>query len=132
MSDQDDSEKTEEPTQRKLDEAQKKGDVVKSQEISTWFVMMGGAVAIALLAPSTASSLAGSLKVFLAQPDTIPMDAEHLRRIWLAIGRDAFGAVIAPLAILVGAALFGHLIQNAPVFTAENMKPKLSGLRNVT
>lgn len=126
MAEQDDSEKTEEPTQRKLDEAQKKGDVVKSQEISTWFVMMGGAVAIALLGPSTASSLASSLKVFLAQPDAIPMDPEHLRRIWLSIGRDAFGAVIAPLGILVGAALIGHLIQHAPVFTAENMKPKLS------
>ena len=47
--------------QKYVDEAQKKGDVVKSQEISTWFVMMGGAVAIALLGPSTASSLASSL-----------------------------------------------------------------------
>lgn len=126
MAEQDDSEKTEEPTQKKLDEAQKKGDVVKSQEISTWFVMMGGAIAVALLAPSTASSLAGSLKVFLEQPDAIPFDPEHLRRIWFTIGRDAFGAVLAPLAILVGAALMGHLIQHAPVFTAENMKPKLS------
>ncbi|MAM94084.1 flagellar biosynthesis protein FlhB [Parvibaculum sp.] len=126
MSEHDDSEKTEEPTQKKLDEAQKKGDVVKSQEISTWFVMMGGAVAVALLAPMTAGSLAGSLKVFLEHPDAIPMDGEHLRRIWMGVGQDAFGAVIAPLAVLVGAALAGHLIQHAPVFTAENMKPKLS------
>ncbi|MFA7639624.1 MAG: flagellar biosynthesis protein FlhB [Parvibaculum sp.] len=126
MADQDDSEKTEEPTHRKLEEAQKKGDIVKSQEISTWFVMLGGAVSIAMLAPSTAGSIMGSLKIFLAQPDAIPMDAEHLRRIWLGIGRDVFGAVLGPLCILAGAALIGHLIQHAPVFTAENMKPKLS------
>ena len=126
MSEQNDSEKTEEPTQRKLEEAHKKGDLVKSQEISTWFVMVGGATAIALMAPSTASSIMGSLKIFLVQPHDIPMDAEHLRRIWLGIGRDVFGAVLAPLAILAGAALIGHLIQHQPVFTAENMKPKLS------
>lgn len=126
MADQDDSEKTEEPTHRKLEEAHKKGDIVKSQEISTWFVMVGGATAIALLAPSTANSLMGSLSIFLSQPAQIPMDAEHLRQIWLKIGRDAFGAVLGPLAILVGAALIGHLIQSEPVFSTENMKPKFS------
>lgn len=128
MADQDDSEKTEEPTHRKLEEAHKKGDVVKSQEISTWFVMAGGATAIALMGPSTAGSLMESLSVFLARPDTIPMDAEHIRRIWMSVGSDAFGAVIVPLVILVGAALIGHLIQHEPVFTTENMKPKLSKL----
>ena len=38
MSDQaDDSEKTEEPTSKKLDDAREKGDVPKSQEVNTWF-----------------------------------------------------------------------------------------------
>jgi len=126
MADQDDSEKTEEPTHRKLEEAHKKGDLVKSQEVSTWFVMVGGATAIALMGPSAASSIMGSLTIFLAHPDAIPMDAEHLRRIWLGIGANAFAAMIGPLAILIGAALIGHIIQHSPVFTAENMKPKLS------
>lgn len=126
MADQDDSEKTEEPTQRKLEEARKKGDVVKSHEVSAWFVMLGGAIAVALMAPSTASSLMGSLKIFLAQPDAIPVDADHIRHIWVNIGRDAFGAVLAPLTLLVGAALLGQLIQNIPNFSTENMTPKLS------
>lgn len=126
MAEQDDSEKTEEPTHRKLEEAHKKGDLVKSQEVSTWFVMVGGATAIALMGPSTASSIMESLTIFLAHPHAIPMDAEHLRRIWLDVGSDAFAATIGPLAILIGAALIGHLIQHSPVFTAENMMPKFS------
>ena len=37
MSDQpDESEKTEEPTQKKLDDAKKKGDLPKSQEVTSW------------------------------------------------------------------------------------------------
>ena len=39
--DRDDAERTEEPTQRRLEDAHKHGDVVKSQEVSTWFVMGG-------------------------------------------------------------------------------------------
>ena len=35
----DDTERTEDPTQKRLDEALKRGDVVKSQEVNTWFVL---------------------------------------------------------------------------------------------
>ena len=38
----DDTDKTEDPTQKRLDEALERGDVVKSQEVNTWFVIAGG------------------------------------------------------------------------------------------
>ena len=37
--DRDHSERTEDPTQKHLDEALKRGDVAKSQEVNTWFVI---------------------------------------------------------------------------------------------
>ena len=37
----DNTEKTEDPTQKRLDEALKRGDVVKSQEVNTWFIIAG-------------------------------------------------------------------------------------------
>ena len=39
---QDNTERTEDPTQKRLDEALERGDVVKSQEVNTWFVIAGG------------------------------------------------------------------------------------------
>ena len=36
--DQDDTNASEDPTQKRLDEALERGDVVKSQEVNTWFV----------------------------------------------------------------------------------------------
>ena len=33
---------TEDPTQKRLDDALERGDVVKSQEVNTWFVIAGG------------------------------------------------------------------------------------------
>ena len=62
---QDDTEKSEEPTQKRLDEALERGDVVKSQEVNTWFVL--GAATLILLSFSgpMSSSLNGLLRGFL-------------------------------------------------------------------
>ena len=41
----DTDDKTEDPTQKRLDDALAKGDVVKSQEVNTWFIIAGGTLA---------------------------------------------------------------------------------------
>ncbi|MDR3500586.1 MAG: flagellar biosynthesis protein FlhB [Parvibaculum sp.] len=128
MAEQNDSEKTEEPTGRKLEEAQKKGDIFKSQEINAWFVMLGGALAVGMMGNSFAGTIMETLKVFLAAPQDIPMDRDHLRQIMLHIGTVMFGAMAAPLGILVVSAVAGNVVQHMPVFTTENMKPSWSKL----
>ena len=42
----DDAERTEEPSQKRLEEALSRGDVVKSQEVNTWFVMAGATLVL--------------------------------------------------------------------------------------
>lgn len=128
MSEQNDSEKTEDPTHRKLEEASKKGDFPKSQEINAWFVMLGAAMAVGLMGSSSAGTIMGALKVFLAAPEAIPMDRDHLRAMILHLGATVFGAMALPLGVLVVAAVAGNVLQHAPVFTAENMKPSFSKL----
>ena len=42
MADENDtSDKTEDPTQKRLDDAHDRGDVAKSQEVNTWFMIAG-------------------------------------------------------------------------------------------
>src|SRR3546814_20011343 len=64
MSDaQDDSQKTEEPTARKLSEARKKGQIAQSKEVSNFAALLGMAFMVAAIAPFMAlylfSTLAG-------------------------------------------------------------------------
>ena len=40
------NEKSEDPTQKRLDDALKRGDVAKSQEVNTWFVIAGGTLVL--------------------------------------------------------------------------------------
>ncbi|MBT3627260.1 MAG: flagellar biosynthesis protein FlhB, partial [Rhodospirillaceae bacterium] len=49
--DQDQSQKTEEPTQKKLDDARKKGQGVNSKEITNLFMLVAAAIVVAAVLP---------------------------------------------------------------------------------
>ena len=69
---QDDSQKTEEPTQKRLEEARKKGDIAKSQDVPIWFLMMASAAIMAG---------AGPLAAMIADPLARIMDHPHAFRL---------------------------------------------------
>ena len=50
------TEKSQDPSQKRLQEAHDKGDVVKSQEVSTWFVMAGATLIVMTLASGVHAS----------------------------------------------------------------------------
>ena len=62
----DDTEHTEDPTPRRLEEAIKRGDVVKSTEVSTWFTIAGGTMMLMVFAVPTAESLQTTLRGLIA------------------------------------------------------------------
>ncbi len=51
------NEKSEDPTQKRLDEALERGDVAKSQEVSTWFVLAGATLVLMVFAGPMSSNL---------------------------------------------------------------------------
>lgn len=129
--DQDSGDKTEEPTAHKLNEARKKGDVPKGQEIPTFAVLAAGAVGIAALGGTTASGVAdlaaGPWSTLATQEITAAALTRMLRDL-------AFGLVLvlAPLFLILAlAGLFGHLGQTGLLFTASKIEPKLSKLNPV-
>jgi flagellar biosynthetic protein FlhB len=126
--DRDESQQTEEPTQKRLDEAREHGDVVKSPELATFILLAGATLSIAIFGRSTATSLAGTLRIFLEQPDQFAITPIQI----MLIAREAaiaIGLVLAaPFALIMGSALAGHLIQGRPTFTTERMKLDLTKL----
>lgn len=124
--DTDDSEKTEDPTQKRLKEAHDKGDVPKSQEVSTWFTLAGATLMIAIFAPGAAASLGDLMKGFLEHAHQIPVDGYALKALWRDTGQSVSLIIGVPLIALVLMAVAGNLIQHQPLFTGETIKPKLS------
>src|SRR6201987_3761095 len=126
MADEDDAtERTEDPTQKRLDDAHGRGDVAKSQEVNTWFMISG-----ATLVLSTFSGSIGGIEVplrnLIANSWMIRTDGPAL----LALGRNPEFAMIAalgvPLLMLLIAAIAGNVLQHRLVWSGEQLKPKLS------
>ena len=74
----DDTERTEEPTPKRLEEAIQRGDVVRSQEVNTWFVLSAGALVLMIFGPGVAKDLAVSFRGILSNAGTMPADGGAL------------------------------------------------------
>ncbi|MGE0612944.1 MAG: flagellar biosynthesis protein FlhB [Hyphomicrobiales bacterium] len=121
-----DHEKTEEPSQRKLDDAHEKGDVAKSQEVNSWFLMLGATLALVIFAKDAVVSIGSILRTFLDQAHDLPADAQGLRYLLWILGGSIGAAIGLPLVLMVLSGLAGNLVQHRLLFTTEPLKPKLS------
>jgi flagellar biosynthetic protein FlhB len=118
MSEQDQEQKTEQPTQKKLDDAHKRGDVARSQELKHWFMLLGGAAAVSLFAAPTAIRVGTAMMPFLSDADRIDADPAHLMAVGWNVAIALAVALALPTLALVAAALVGGLIQHRPVLRA--------------
>lgn len=122
----DDQERSEDPTQKRLDDAVKKGDVAKSQEVNTWFLLAGGTFALYSFGGYSAEKLARAFSHIFSHAHAYGMDGRAIVRL---IGYLMFEALVAigPILFVVAvAAIAGNMIQHRFVWTSESMKPKAS------
>ena len=133
MSDEDDSQKTEEPSDRRLDDARRKGNVPSSREAAN----LTGVFALFLLAmgvlPAILPRLAGALGGIFTLAGDVEIGVG-------AAGLADLGGVTAALArallpllglvalLMLAFAVLGVLIQGQTVVAAERIRPKLSHL----
>jgi flagellar biosynthesis protein FlhB len=123
---QDDTEKSEEPTQKRLDEALERGDVVKSQEVNTWFVLGAATLVLLSFSGEMSSGLNGMLRGFLGQAHAIPVDGRGLIVIMQKLGMGTIAAIALPFGVLMLGAVAGNIVQHRLVWSGESLKPKLS------
>ena len=81
----DSDDKTEDPTQKRLDDAHARGDVAKSQEVNTWFVIAGGTLVLSTFS----GSMGGGILTPLRNLDRQFLDDPHRRRRAAGAGADA-------------------------------------------
>ncbi len=127
MSEQPDkSEKTEEPSQKKLDDAHKKGDVAKSQEVTTWFMILGSAMLFAFMSPMASASLLDIFRNLIGNADQFEIGDAGFRTFISGVIWSVMGAILLPLSFMAVVAVAGNLIQHKPVLSADPIKPKWS------
>ena len=127
MADENDSaDKTEDPTQKRLDDAHERGDVAKSQEINTWFVIAGGTLVLQTFSGSIGGGILMPLRNLIAKSWMIHTDGASLLVLTQSLGYALMAALGVPFLLLALAAIAGNMVQHRLVWSAESLKPKFS------
>ncbi|KJC37107.1 flagellar biosynthesis protein FlhB [Bradyrhizobium sp. LTSP885] len=122
----DSDDKTEDPTQKRLDEAHDKGDVAKSQEVNTWFMIAGATLVLSTFSSSIGGGILMPLRNLLANSWMIHTDGAGLLDLTRTLGYAVVAAIGVPFLMLALAAIAGNMIQHRLVWSGENLKPKFS------
>jgi flagellar biosynthetic protein FlhB len=126
MADEDDSsDKTEDPTQKRLDEALERGDVAKSQEVNTWFMIAGATLVLSSFSGSI-GSIQMPLRNLLANSWMFHTDGPSLLELARKLEYVLIAALGVPLLMLVISAIAGNMLQHRLVWSGESLKPSLS------
>jgi flagellar biosynthesis protein FlhB len=126
MAESDSSDKTEDPTQKRLDDAHEKGDVAKSQEVNTWFVMAGATLVLSSFSGSIGGGILMPLRNLVANSWMIHADGASLLALSQSLGYALMAALGVPFLMFALAAIAGNMIQHRLVWSAEGLKPKFN------
>ncbi len=129
MSD-DDGDKSEEPSARKLSQAREKGQTLSSKEVNNFAVLLGATLIVGLIGPYLLTDMSHALLFFIERPDRVDMSA---------VGPVLFdtllnvGLAVAPsLGLLVFVAVAGILIQIGWMVSPESIMPKLEKISPIS
>ncbi|MDP1729939.1 MAG: flagellar biosynthesis protein FlhB [Devosia sp.] len=125
------SSKTEDPSQKKLEDAHKKGDVAKSQEVTTWFMLSGSALIFAMMAVPTSSGLMQRLKSLMANADRFEVGGSGFGAFFNQLAASILLVALIPLLVLAGFAVAANLVQHKPLLSIDPITPKLSKISPV-
>ncbi|MGB4107071.1 MAG: flagellar biosynthesis protein FlhB [Alphaproteobacteria bacterium] len=122
----DDTQKTEEPTPKKLEEARKKGQVALSREINNWVMLLAATILITAFSGPVFKDLTLLMQTYIENAHDIPSApgglhialGEGLKKVLLILG--------LPFAFLMLAAFLAPFVQVGPLFAPEIIKPDFS------
>jgi flagellar biosynthetic protein FlhB len=123
---EDTDDKTEDPTQKRLDDALEKGDVAKSQEVNTWFIIAGATLILSTFSGSVGGGILTPLRNLVANAGQLRADGAALLALGNTLGYAVLAAIGVPLLMLMLAAIAGNMIQHRLVWSAESLKPKFN------
>jgi flagellar biosynthetic protein FlhB len=122
--DQDSDQKTEAPSQQRLDDGRKRGQLVATRELATLLLFSVAALACVGLAPASAARLAAIGRALLAEAHRLRLDGDGTTTLLFWLLRETGAALVLPALALLAVPVVAAVLQNAVVWTSEPLQPK--------
>ncbi len=123
-----DLEKTESPSQRRLDQAREEGQVARSRELSTFAVLIAGGAGIWLMGSALSQQLISLIREGLTLDTVLAFHSELLLPRLHDLSMATLLAFLPLLGLLLLVAMFSPLLLNGWLFTLKPLQPNLSKL----
>lgn len=126
MADEKDSaQKTEQPTQKRIEEAVKKGNVAFSREATSFLMLSLFTAFVVFMLPSTIKTVFSDLSIYLAYFPTLDpeQDAQNLEKITESAILKLFKFIAVPLVLAFVASILSSVLQNGFIYAPEVTTP---------
>ncbi len=128
MAEEDDSQKSEEPTERKLSKAKEKGQVPSSEEVKSAMILLGGTIGVVFMAPRIMNNVRLLSMQFIERPEAMSVDTKNIVSIMAQVVLE-LALTLAPfMGVLMVLALVSSIVQNGLIWAPEKIKPDFSKL----
>jgi flagellar biosynthetic protein FlhB len=124
-------EKTEEATPRRRERAREEGQVPKSMEINTTFILISGVVAFYFFADTFYGNIAESIRFYFERASDLAVVEESIHTIMLGVGRRVLEILYPFFLILIVVALIINFMQVGFLLSPKALQPKMSKINPI-
>lgn len=125
-------EKTEEATPKRKEEARKKGQVAKSQEIGSAFVILSAFFALKMLGPYIYEQLTAYMRTVFSHFATADFTINQVHILLIEFGVVALKTVLPVMLVVMVISLAVNLLQVGFVLSFEPLMPKLERINPIS
>jgi len=125
---QDESQKTEDPTPKKLEESRKKGQVALSREVNHWLMLLAATLLVGVMAGPVLAGMMEFMKSYIEHAHDIPGGPGGIGFALSEGMKRTLSILLLPLLLLMFVAFIGPFAQVGPLFAPEAIKPDFSKL----
>jgi flagellar biosynthetic protein FlhB len=119
--------KTEDPTQRRLDDALEKGQVINSREVTSFFMLIVLAMLTSWVLPYTYNNTGLMLKSLIENSHDIDISEKGFKTLMISLLLKVFTYSVVPLFALMIAAILASFVQQGQInISSEPLMPDLS------
>jgi flagellar biosynthetic protein FlhB len=118
--------KTEDPSDRRIEQAIERGDVPKSMEAATFFALSAGTLALIVTGTAGLGDFVSGMKAFLQNAHQLPFDRAGLVGIATYSTWKFFVIMAIPFIFAVAAGIAQGMIMHRPLWTTEPIMPKMN------
>ncbi|MGB4101702.1 MAG: flagellar biosynthesis protein FlhB [Alphaproteobacteria bacterium] len=119
---QDEEQKTEAPTGKKLSEARDSGHLPISREVGNWFLFFGILLVLGIMAPLLGSNMMQNLRVLIEMPHAFSIGGTGLQRILSEIFLSLMVPLLLTFVALMVTAIAGTLVQTGFFATTKPLE----------